>query len=157
MLNEEDVNSLIMIELTLMSCTFDMPPQPVLLDGVSESIKPDVVLLLDMIFHTLIFHKETNVQWRKTVFQDPKRYENFRGLPDAPVQDAQDLLMDPFPILQYIICSQGGSQTRFLLSKLNLSGYGASAGAGLAICTNDVSLKRLVSSRRCLSASQSRY
>ena len=44
MLNEEDVNSLIMIELTLMSCTFDMPPQPVLLDGVSESIKPDVVL-----------------------------------------------------------------------------------------------------------------
>ena len=53
-------NSLIMIQPTLMSYTFDVPPQPVLLDSVS--IKPDVILLLDTFFHILIFHGETVAQ-----------------------------------------------------------------------------------------------
>lgn len=60
-LNEEDVNnSLIMIQPTLMSYTFDVEPQPVLLDSVS--IKPDVILLLDTFFHILFFHGETVAQ-----------------------------------------------------------------------------------------------
>lgn len=68
--------------------------------------------------------------------------------------------MDRSPIPRYIVCDQGGSQARFLLSKLNPSTthmssgmYGNSAGAaGQAIFTDDVSLqvfmehlKRLVS------------
>ena len=69
--------------------------------------------------------------------------------------------MDRFPIPRYIVCDQGGSQARFLLSKLNPStthmsasmyGSGPGAGAGQAIFTDDVSLqvfmehlKRLVS------------
>jgi len=73
----------------------------------------------------------------------------------------QDLLVDRFPIPRYIVCDQGGSQARFLLSKLNPSTthmsntmYGSAPGAnaGQAIFTDDVSLqvfmehlKRLVS------------
>jgi protein transport protein SEC23 len=72
----------------------------------------------------------------------------------------QDLLVDRFPIPRYIVCDQGGSQARFLLSKLNPSTthmsatmYGTTTGAaGQAIFTDDVSLqvfmehlKRLVS------------
>ena len=68
--------------------------------------------------------------------------------------------MDRFPIPRYIVCDQGGSQARFLLSKLNPSTthmssgmYGTVGGAsGQAIFTDDVSLqvfmehlKRLVS------------
>ena len=69
--------------------------------------------------------------------------------------------MDRFPIPRYIVCDQGGSQARLLLSKLNPStthmsasmyGSAAGAGAGQAIFTDDVSLqvfmehlKRLVS------------
>lgn len=87
-LNEEDVNnSLIMIQPTLMSYTFDVPPQPVLLDSVS--IKPDVILLLDTFFHILIFHGETIAQWRKAGYQDQEGYENFKELLEAPVADAQ--------------------------------------------------------------------
>lgn len=160
-LNEEDVNnSLIMIQPTLMSYTFDVPPQPVLLDSVS--IKADVILLLDTFFHILIFHGETVAQWRKAGYQEQEGYENFKELLEAPVADAQDLLTDRFPIPRYIVCDQGGSQARFLLSKLNpstthmsASMYGSSAqsaGAGQAIFTDDVSLqvfmehlKRLVS------------
>ncbi|KAI6040868.1 hypothetical protein EDC04DRAFT_2893644 [Pisolithus marmoratus] len=44
-----------LIQPTLMSYTFDIPPQPVFLDSIS--IKADVVLL-DMFFHILIFHGE---------------------------------------------------------------------------------------------------
>lgn len=87
-LNEEDVNnSLIMIQPTLMSYTFDQPPQPVLLDSIS--IKPDVILLLDTFFHILIFHGETIAQWRKAGYQDQEGYENFKELLGAPVTDAQ--------------------------------------------------------------------
>lgn len=70
--------------------------------------------------------------------------------------------MDRFPVPRYIVCDQGGSQARFLLSKLNPSTthmsatmYGSTPGAGSggqAIFTDDVSLqvfmeylKRLVS------------
>ena len=87
-LNEEDVNnSLIMIQPTLMSYTFDTPPQPVLLDSVS--IKHDVVLLLDTFFHILIFHGEQVAQWRKQGYQEQEGYENFKELLETPVADAQ--------------------------------------------------------------------
>lgn len=181
-LNEEDVNnSLIMIQPTLMSYGIDTAPQPVLLDSVS--IKPDVVLLLDTFFHILIFHGETVAQWRKAGYQDQEGYENLKELLETPTTDAQvrftfcsikvlstrltnfpacqDLLVDRFPIPRYIVCDQGGSQARFLLSKLNPSTthmsagmYGASqtGSAGQPIFTDDVSLqvfmehlKRLVS------------
>lgn len=80
-------NSLIMIQPTLMSYTFDTPPQPVLLDSVS--IKHDVVLLLDTFFHILIFHGELVAQWRKQGYQDQEGYENFKELLELPVADAQ--------------------------------------------------------------------
>jgi len=141
-------NSLIMMQPTLMSYTFDQAPQPVLLDSVS--IKPDVILLLDTFFHILIFHGETVAQWRKAGYQEQEGYENFQELLDAPIGDAQDLLVDRFPIPRYIVCDQGGSQARFLLSKLNPSTthmsqgmYGSTGGggAGAAIFTDDVSLQ----------------
>lgn len=87
-LNEEDVNnSLIMIQPTLMSYTFDTPPQPVLLDSVS--IKHDVILLLDTFFHILIFHGELVAQWRKQGYQEQEGYDNFKELLEVPVADAQ--------------------------------------------------------------------
>ncbi len=57
----------------------------------------------------------------------------------------QELLADRLPIPRYIVCDQGGSQARFLLSKLNPSsthmsgGYGG-ASQGQIILTDDVSL-----------------
>ena len=59
-------------------------------------------------------------------------------------------LVDRFPIPRYIVCDQGGSQARFLLSKLNPSTthmsttmYGSTLGpgAGQVILTDDVSLQ----------------
>ncbi|KAJ3531646.1 hypothetical protein NMY22_g8067 [Coprinellus aureogranulatus] len=144
-LNEEDVNnSLIMIQSTLMSYTFDTPPQPVLLNSIS--IEHDVILLLDTFFHILIFHGELVAQRRKQRFQDQEGYKNFKELLEQPVADEQDLPVGRFPNPRYIMCDQGGSEARFLLSKLNPStthmsasmyGNGPGAGAGQAIFTDD--------------------
>lgn len=160
-LNDADVNnSLIMIQPTLMSYTFDRAPEPVLLDSVS--IRPDVILLLDTFFHILIFHGETIAQWRKADYQNQEGYENFKELLEAPVVDAQDLLADRNPIPRYIVCDQGGSQARFLLSKLNPStthmtggSYGSGPGAGQAIFTDDVSLQVFIEHLRRLAVGSS--
>ncbi|KAK9314118.1 hypothetical protein V1522DRAFT_104949 [Lipomyces starkeyi] len=145
-LNREDVtNSLIMIQPTLISFTFDQPPHPVLLDSVS--IKPDHILLLDTFFHILIFHGETIAQWRKAGYQDQAEYQSFRDLLAAPRNEAAELLLDRFPLPRFIDTDAGGSQARFLLSKLNPStthqsggAYGGTVGSAVVL-TDDVSLQ----------------
>ncbi|GAA5958244.1 hypothetical protein JCM21900_000160 [Sporobolomyces salmonicolor] len=145
-LNSEDVNnSLIMIQPTLMSYQLEQPAEAVLLDSIS--IKPDAILLLDTFFHILIFHGDTIAQWRKAGYHEQEGYENLAKLLEDPKEDAQDLLLDRFPIPRYVVCDQGGSQARFLLSKLNPSTTHVSGGQygqppqGQAIFTDDVSLQ----------------
>ncbi|KAI5919088.1 hypothetical protein F4810DRAFT_714803 [Camillea tinctor] len=147
-LNHEDVsNSLVMIQPTLDSYTFDQDGgQPVLLD--STSIQPTHILLLDTFFHILIFHGETVAEWKKAGYQDQEGYENFAALLEQPKEDARDLIGDRFPLPRFIVCDAGGSQARFLLSKLNPSTThttGAYGGVGAqtaqTIFTDDVSLQ----------------
>ncbi|KAJ1673009.1 GTPase-activating protein S23, partial [Spiromyces aspiralis] len=141
LLTEDTNNSLTMIQPTLKSFSLEGPPVPVLLDSIS--LKPDVILLLDTFFHILIWHGETVAEWRKAGYQDQPEYENFKELLQAPVEEAQELLMERFPIPRYIVCDKGGSQARFLLSKLNPSTTHMSGqyGVGEAIFTDDVSLQ----------------
>ncbi|KAH8730026.1 transport protein-like protein sec23 [Phaeosphaeriaceae sp. PMI808] len=146
-LNHEDVsNSLIMIQPTLDSYGFDHEGgQPVLLD--SASIQSETVLLLDTFFHILIFHGETMAEWRKAGYQEQEGYENFATLLEAPKEDAKELIQDRFPLPRFIVCDAGGSQARFLLSKLNPSTthttgtYGGVAQTAQTIFTDDVSLQ----------------
>ncbi|RGP60461.1 transporter sec23 [Fusarium longipes] len=147
-LNHEDVsNSLVMIQPTLDSYTFDQEGgQPVLLD--SASIQPTHILLLDTFFHILIFHGETIAEWRKAGYQEQEGYENFAGLLEQPKEDARDLITDRFPLPRFIVCDAGGSQARFLLSKLNPSTThttgpygGVGATTAQTIFTDDVSLQ----------------
>nr|KAJ3417794.1 GTPase-activating protein S23 [Polyrhizophydium stewartii] len=144
-LNREDVNnSLIMIQPTLMSYSMETGVKPVLLDSVS--MNNNVILLLDTYFHVLIWHGETVAAWRKAKYHENPTYFAFRDLLEMPKADARALLEERFPIPRYIETDQGGSQARFLLSKVNPSTthqnageYGA--GGGQAIPTDDVSLQ----------------
>ncbi|XP_061407453.1 protein transport protein Sec23A-like [Lethenteron reissneri] len=136
--------SLIMIQPILYAYSFSGPPEPVLLD--SNSILPDRILLMDTFFQILIYHGETIAQWRKANYQDQPEYENFRQLLKAPLDDAQDILQTRFPMPRYIDTEHGGSQARFLLSKVNPSQthnnmYGWGQESGAPILTDDVSLQ----------------
>ncbi|XP_026480575.1 protein transport protein Sec23A isoform X1 [Ctenocephalides felis] len=145
MLMREDLTqSLIMIQPLIYSYSFSGPPEPVLLD--TSSIQPDRILLMDTFFQILIFHGETIAQWRALRYQDMPEYENFKQLLQAPVDDAQEILLTRFPMPRYIDTEQGGSQARFLLSKVNPSqthnnmyAYGGDGGA--PVLTDDVSLQ----------------
>jgi len=64
---------------------------------------------------------QTIAQWRQLKYQDLPEYENFRQLLAAPVDDAAEILAGRFPAPRYIDTEQGGSQARFLLSKVNPS------------------------------------
>lgn len=152
MLMREDLTqSLIMIQPILYSYSFGGPPEPVLLD--TSSIQPDRILLMDTFFQILIFHGETIAQWRALRYQDMKEYESFAQLLRAPIDDAQEILQSRFPVPRYIDTEQGGSQARFLLSKVNPSqthnnmyAYGGampipSADGGAPVLTDDVSLQ----------------
>lgn len=151
-LDRADVgDSLVMIQPTLDSYTFDTPGVPVLLD--SSSILSDHILLLDTFFHVLIFHGETVALWQKERYQDKEEHENFKELLQAPRDDArvclhfdylfpfqnieteqllQELIQDRFPLPRYIVCDAGDSQARFLLSKINPSVPWGSVQPGMA-------------------------
>uniref|UniRef100_A0A8C7ZN09 Protein transport protein SEC23 n=1 Tax=Oryzias sinensis TaxID=183150 RepID=A0A8C7ZN09_9TELE len=111
--------SLIMIQPILYSYSFHGPPEPVLLD--SSSILPDRILLMDTFFQLVIYNGETIAQWQKAGYQEMPEYQNFKQLLKAPQDDANDILETRFPMPRYINTEHGGSQARFLLSKVNPS------------------------------------
>jgi len=159
MLMIEDLNqSLIMIQPILYAYSFNGPPEPVLLD--TSSIQPDRILLMDTFFQILIYHGETIAQWRKASYQDLPEYENFKQLLQAPVDDAQEILQTRFPMPRYIDTEAGGSQARFLLSKVNPSqthnnmySYGQEGGGH--VLTDDVSLQVFMEHLKKLAVSSS--
>ncbi|KAL6950738.1 GTPase-activating protein S23 [Hanseniaspora vineae] len=139
---EDCTSSLIMIQPTLTSYSMEEDPQPVLLDSIS--VKPNTILLLDTFFYILIYHGEQIAQWRKAGFQDDPQYADFKALLQEPKLEAAELLVDRFPLPRFIDTEAGGSQARFLLSKLNPSdsytNQQATAGSTIVL-TDDVSLQ----------------
>lgn len=146
LMTEDTNNSLIMIQPTLTSFGMDLEePEAVLLDSVS--IKDDRILLLDTFFHILIFHGRTIAQWRKAGYQDQEEYVDFRSLLEEPKLEARELLVDRFPLPRFIDTEEGGSQARFLYSKLNPStSYNSQdVSRGAVVLTDDVSLQVFMS------------
>ncbi len=145
---EDCYNSLVMIQPTLLAYSFNDATQAVLLD--TSSIQPERILLMDTFFHIVIFHGETIAAWKKANYHKQEGYEAFAQLLEAPINDANDLMMTRFPLPRYIVCDQNSSQARFLLSKVNPSlthnttiGYYGDPNASSAapVLTDDVSLQ----------------
>jgi len=114
---ENTSNTLLMIQPTLDSYTFDQEPEPVLLNA--DSIDENRILLLDTFFHIVVFEGQTINSWKKAKYHEQPEYENFKDLLEAPVDDAQELMDGRFPYPMYVATEQGGSQARFLLATLD--------------------------------------
>jgi protein transport protein SEC23 len=137
-------NCLIMIQPSLLSYSFQGPPQPALLDA--SSIRPDAILLLDTFFHVVIYHGEKIAAWRNQGFAESEEHTNFRDLLYAPQNDAQMIMENRFPAPKYVLCDQGKSEARFVLARLNPSithhnADGSSGYGSQPIFTDDVSLR----------------
>jgi protein transport protein SEC23 len=143
-IREHTLNSLVMIQPALMEYSFDEgPPKPVLLD--SNSLKPNVILLLDAFFHVVVWRGETIQHWYDAGYQEKEEYANFKTLIMAPAEDCKQIMSERFPVPKFIQTNAGGSQARFLTSKVNpsnthsnTSGYDS---GGSVVITDDVSLK----------------
>ncbi|KAJ8626048.1 hypothetical protein MRB53_019355 [Persea americana] len=141
-LNRENVaNSVVMIQPSLISYSFQSAPEPVLLDVAA--IASDRILLLDGYFTVVIFHGITIAQWRNAGYQNQPEHEVFAQLLQAPRDDVDAIIKERFPVPRLVICDQHGSQARFLLAKLNPSAtYNSDAPpvpGGDVIFTDDVS------------------
>uniref|UniRef100_A0A7N0UJL5 Protein transport protein SEC23 n=1 Tax=Kalanchoe fedtschenkoi TaxID=63787 RepID=A0A7N0UJL5_KALFE len=142
-LNRENVaNSVVMIQPSLISYSFQSGPEPVLLDVAA--IATDKILLLDSYFTVVIFHGTTIAQWRKAGYQDQPEHQAFAQFLKAPQEDADAIIKERFPVPRLVVCDQYGSQARFLLAKLNPSAtYNSDAPSpgGDIIFTDDVSFE----------------
>lgn len=73
-LNRENfANSIVMIQPSLISYSFQSAPEPVLLDVAA--IAADRMLLLDSYFTVLVFHGVTIAQWRNADYQNQAEHE----------------------------------------------------------------------------------
>ncbi|XP_078447153.1 protein transport protein SEC23 E-like [Wolffia australiana] len=144
LLNRENItNSVVMIQPSLISYSFNSPPVPSLLDVAS--IAADRILLLDAYFSVVVFHGMTIAQWRNMGYQNQPEHQAFAQLLQAPQEDAKIIIRERFPVPRLVVCDQHGSQARFLLAKLNPSATHNSANdvapGSDVIFTDDVSLQ----------------
>ncbi|KAF1790016.1 ADF-H/Gelsolin-like domain [Phytophthora cactorum] len=112
-------NSLVMIQPSLLSYSFNGPPVPALLDAAS--VRSDTILLLDSFFYVVVFHGDTIAAWRDQKFHEDPAHENFKNLLEAPQADAQLIMDSRFPVPRVCGVDQHKSQSRFLMAKLNPS------------------------------------
>ena len=138
-----------MIQPALMEYSFDeSEPQPVLLD--SESLKPNVILLLDTFFHVVVWRGETIQTWYDAGYHENPEYESFKNLLLNPGEDAKAILQERFPVPKFIQTHASGSQARFLRARVNPSRthnsnkqheFGATGSESSVVLTDDVSLR----------------
>jgi protein transport protein SEC23 len=142
-LRENTMNSLVMIQPALLQYSFDEgPPQPVLLDATS--LKPNVILLLDAFFHVVIWRGETIQAWYDAGYHNQEQYVNLKNLLEQPLEDVKSILGSRFPVPKLVQTNAGGSQARFLTSKVNPSNTHNTAdptNSSQVVITDDVSLK----------------
>ncbi|KAK1294638.1 Protein transport protein Sec24-like [Acorus calamus] len=142
-LDRENVaNSVVMIQPSLISYSFQSAPEPVLLDVAA--IAADRILLLDSYFTVVIFHGTTIAQWRNAGYHELQEHQVFSQLLQAPRDDVDAIVKERFPVPRLVICDQYGSQARFLLAKLNPSATHNSDNlrpGGDVLFTDDVSFE----------------
>lgn len=156
LIGENVTNSLVMIQPTLMAYSLDGPATPVMLDV--GSCAPTRILVLDTFFHIVIWYGDTISKWKRDKIQDNPEYDYFAQLLKAPKNDVQALMDARFPYPRFIECVEKGSQSRFLMAKLNPSitqstvkEYGQAAEP--PVFTEDVSLKVFMQHLRRLAVS----
>ncbi|CAD8135653.1 unnamed protein product [Paramecium pentaurelia] len=120
-LSRESVqNALVMIQPALLQYTIDDPvANAVNLD--IQSMKPDVVLLLDTYFNVVVWNGENVQKWIEEGYYDNPEYEYVKELIDSPNSDVQYILEDRFPVPKLIKTYFGHGQERYLKSRVNPS------------------------------------
>lgn len=119
MLNRESLsNMLVMIQPALFAYDLEtQQPTPVLCD--MESLKPDIVILVDTYFHVVVWRGMQIHNWIKEGYHEMEEYEHLKNLLDQPQEDAKLIVEDRLPVPRVVSCWPGSPDERILKSKLN--------------------------------------
>lgn len=120
-------NSLIMIQPSLTQ--YDLKNEdPVAAICDIESMKDDVILLMDSYFHIVIWRGSTIIDWIQQGYHEQEEYANLKNIMTAPQEDVkvmmpltQVLIQDRMLIPKIVSCDQGHGDERIIKSKLNPS------------------------------------
>lgn len=92
---------------------------PVLLD--IDSMKNNVILLLDTFFYVCIWKGDVIHKWEQAGYQNDPNYENFKALLAAPFEDAKYIMQERFPMPRFFVTFPGDTSERKLKVKVNPS------------------------------------
>lgn len=113
-------NSLVMIQPALMQYNLESrEASPVLLD--IDSMQDEVVLLMDTFFFICIWKGATIASWEKEKYHENPEYENVKNLLEDPVQDAQYIMQERFPMPRFFITMPNDTQERKIKARVNPS------------------------------------
>lgn len=142
LLKETTGNSLLMIQPALLQYTVEAPEAAAVLLEM-DSMRQNVVLLYDSFFHVLIWHGEVIAKWRDARYQDKPEYANVKLLLETPIDDAEQILNERFPVPKFIICDQGDEtgQERIIKNRVIPSTQAITSNLGADYNNEDVTLK----------------
>lgn len=165
LLRENVISTLYMIYPSLWCFSMGEATRAVELD--SSSIQPDKVLLLDTFFHILIYHGETVHAWIRAGYHQSGQYPQLAEMLEAATTEARRIVTSRYPCPRYIVTEHGGSQARFLLSKVNPSVSHTAVAGGMygggqqmggqagTVLTDDVNYETFLDHLRKLTVSAS--
>jgi protein transport protein SEC23 len=86
-----------------------------------DSMKDDVVLLLDAFFYIAIWKGATIKAWETAGYAENPDYANFKALLEAPIEDSKAIMEERFPFPRFFITFPGNTNERRLKSRVNPS------------------------------------
>lgn len=84
-------------------------------------MKNNVILLLDTFFYICIWKGDTIDKWEQARYQDDPNFENFKGLLEAPLEDAKYIMQERFPMPRFFITKPNDTNERKIKAKVNPS------------------------------------
>jgi protein transport protein SEC23 len=133
-------NCTIMIQPLLFEYTPENPQaNPVFLD--LNSMKNDVVLLLDTFFYVVVWHGIDVVKWREENYQDNPEYENIKMMLEEPQDYAQNIVMERLPTPRFVSCDSGSGQERLIKCIVNPNTESSNNVRENGFFSDDVNLK----------------
>lgn len=97
LIRENITNCLVMIQPALLQYRIEDPnPVGVMLD--TDSMKADVILLLDTYFHVCVWLGDTIKKWKDAGYQDMPEHEGFKALLESPMEDVKLIMEDRLPV-----------------------------------------------------------
>lgn len=107
-----------------------------------DSLKNNVILLLDTFFYVAIWKGETIAKWEDAKYHEDPNYENLKVLLDQPIEDAKYIMQERFPMPRFFITRPNDSNERKIKVRVNpssLTAQNATVESGNYF-TEDVSL-----------------